>query len=700
MNRLRKGLKKLYRTVKAWPLATKVAVPLSVIFMLAGATLMAMLLHEDLAVTAEADTETEAASELYMTEIETETETETGGLEVIAALPEYTSVSMIAESIEKDLTVYLEDENNENITGVAFRVKLITEEQLSELQELVDAIADTDVTEYEPPVGYEEMTLTEEELQALKKQEAISAYAAALAAVDGEVLTDDDEDGIIYADDLTAGDYVLMFVPILQYDASEYAMDVTVKDKVEYTAVTTIQKKVVTYDASEDPQATTNTQVEEVEEDTVSEVASSSVTSQVSYSTAVTMDLGIAASVSDEVNSTTNSCELTDTGGSYDTGSTSVVSSTLTLSKTLTLYANAQACSATVVYTASNVTELQMTASSEISSYLTITSGSGGYTVKITEPTSVAEDLSGTLTLSGEDASGNAIQVTCAVTIIGADTLLTDADGNQLYYQDSSGNMLRATVGTYTSSTKYCYIVSGGETTYYGWQTIDGKTYYYDETGTAVTGKQTISGVTYYFASDGSLITEGFGIDVSKWQGTIDWSQASTAVSFAIIRCGLRYSSSRTLAEDPMYLTNITQAKKYGVNVGIYFYSTALTEAQAVEEASLAISLADQAGGLDLPIFIDMEDSVQTSLTTAQRDAIVQAFCKTVINSGYSAGVYANKNWLTNYLTPSKYSDYMIWCAQYNTSCTYSGRYEIWQYSQSGTIPGISGSVDLNHGYF
>lgn len=79
---------------------------------------------------------------------------------------------------------------------------------------------------------------------------------------------------------------------------------------------------------------------------------------------------------------------------------------------------------------------------------------------------------------------------------------------------------------------------------------------------------------------------------------------------------------------------------------------------------------------------------------------IVMAFCRTVQNSGYSAGVYANKNWLTNYLSPSGYGGISIWVAQYNTQCTYKGRYDIWQYSSKGSIPGIGGNVDLNTSYF
>ena len=115
-----------------------------------------------------------------------------------------------------------------------------------------------------------------------------------------------------------------------------------------------------------------------------------------------------------------------------------------------------------------------------------------------------------------------------------------------------------------------------------------------------------------------------------------------------------------------------------------------------MEEASVAIRTAKTAGKLDLPIYIAMEDSALSGLSTSQRDAIVQAFCRTVKNSGYEAGVYASKDWLDKKLTPSSYSGIAIWCVQYNTSCTFEGKYAIWQFTAKGNIPGITGSVNLN----
>lgn len=706
----------LLQAVGRWPLMTKVTVPASVLCMLVGAVLLADLLHKDFADAAVSDSAagTEAFGTEFVTEaVEMETET---APQIIVSLPEYVTVSMVGESVEKDLTLYMEGENEENINGVPFQIKLVQPDQISQIQEFMDAIENPDISDFQIPPEYEGAELTEEEKLTLMKQTAIFAYAEALAQVEGNVYTDEDCDGIIYAENLTAGDYTVCYVPVMQYDAAEYAMDVTVKDKVEYKEVKTIQKKVVTAAAAGDKKTShKEIPVEAVKENTISEVESKEQVEKAQYSTPQKMDLGITAYISEKRNETAADCEIISPDNSADTeeiqpdaedGSSiadteptrTIVRSLLSISEEIRLYANPEAASLVIPYTADFVTDVNLTASSELSC-LTIAKQAEGYQVSIGNPTEVRKDLTGTLTLQGKDAAGQVIKTTCKVTIIGSENKLTNADGEQLYVADASGQMVEAVVGNYSSSNTYCVEIQPESVVYYGWQTLDGVTYYYDSNGTVVTGTQTIGGVTYHFDASGKLLTAGTGIDVSKWQGTIDWGKASTAISFAVIRCGFRGTSGR-IAKDPTFAVNIAGAKKNGVKVGIYFYSMAMTEAQAVEEASLAISLAKESGGLDLPIYIDMEDSCQLSLTRAQRDAIVLAFCKTVQNSGYQAGVYANKSWLTNNLTPSKYEGLSIWCAQYNTKCTYTGRYDIWQYSDKGKIPGISGYVDMNQGYY
>ena len=275
---------------------------------------------------------------------------------------------------------------------------------------------------------------------------------------------------------------------------------------------------------------------------------------------------------------------------------------------------------------------------------------------------------------------------------------LKDSKGNQLYLDPEAKT--EATAANYEKGKTYYY--KDATYKYYGWQSINGITYYYDKNGNVVTGTQVIQGVQYNFGSDGALMVNGTGIDVSKYQGKIDWNQAKSSVSFAIIRCGYRGMYDGQLHEDPYFYKNMSGAKAAGVQTGVYLYSTALNEAEAVQEASMAVAMAGKAGGCSYPIYIDMEDTVrgQSKLSTEQRCAIVNAFVSTVQSSGYKGGVYCSKNWMTNRMNAGAISgSASIWIAQYNTSCTYSGRKNMWQYSSKGSVPGIKGYVDMNKAF-
>ncbi len=236
---------------------------------------------------------------------------------------------------------------------------------------------------------------------------------------------------------------------------------------------------------------------------------------------------------------------------------------------------------------------------------------------------------------------------------------------------------------------------------YTGWQTIDGATYYFDKEGNKVTGTQTIQGIQYTFSSEG-VRSGTIGIDVSKFQKSINWTKVKNAgINFAIIRCGYRGYGSGVLVEDPMFRSHITGAKAAGLRVGVYFFSQAVTEAEAVEEASMAVKLAGTYG-INMPIAIDSEYANggagrADGLSKADRTRITIAFCNTVANSGYTPMVYASKNWFSEHLDPSQFpSSYRIWVAQYAAKCTYGGRYDIWQNTSKGTVDGVSGNVDMN----
>ena len=132
----------------------------------------------------------------------------------------------------------------------------------------------------------------------------------------------------------------------------------------------------------------------------------------------------------------------------------------------------------------------------------------------------------------------------------------------------------------------------------------------------------------------------------------------------------------------------------------MYFFSQAIDEVEAVQEASMVLSLVKNYK-ISYPIFLDVEASGgrADNISKETRTAVCKAFCQTIQNSGYTAGIYANKTWLTNKIDTSQLGNYKIWLAQYASAPTYTGRYELWQYKDSGSVPGISGHVDLNLSY-
>ncbi len=285
----------------------------------------------------------------------------------------------------------------------------------------------------------------------------------------------------------------------------------------------------------------------------------------------------------------------------------------------------------------------------------------------------------------------------------GAD--LKDKSGNVLYIK-SGDSYRKATAGDYLNNSKqdfYKQVTSASGYKYTGWQTIDGSTYFFTAAGEKVTGTQVIQGAQYTFGSDGVLQagSGNLGIDVSKFNGNIDWTKVrNSGVTYAIIRSGYRGSTAGALVEDPKFRANIKGASAAGLKVGVYFFTQAVNEVEAVEEASMVLS---QVSGykISYPIFLDVESSGGRAdgLDYATRTKVINAFCQTIRNSGYTAGVYANKTWLQKKFDPGQLGAYKIWLAQYNSTPTYTGRYNLWQYSSKGSVNGISGNVDMNLSY-
>ena len=193
------------------------------------------------------------------------------------------------------------------------------------------------------------------------------------------------------------------------------------------------------------------------------------------------------------------------------------------------------------------------------------------------------------------------------------------------------------------------------------------------------------------------------GIDVSKWNGIIDWDKVKNAgVQFAIVRAGYRGSVTGSLVEDPQFVANMKGAAAAGIPVGVYFFTQATDEKEAVEEASAVLELIRDFQ-LSYPVFIDTEgaggNGRADGLGAETRTLVCEAFCRTVENAGYTAGVYASRNWYNNNLQTARLENYHIWLAEYRSVPLYQGYYKTWQYTSKGKVDGIEGRVDINITY-
>lgn len=187
------------------------------------------------------------------------------------------------------------------------------------------------------------------------------------------------------------------------------------------------------------------------------------------------------------------------------------------------------------------------------------------------------------------------------------------------------------------------------------------------------------------------------GIDVSKWQGVIDWEKVSNAgIEFAIIRTGYGRGGENQI--DEKFFENIKAAKKAGIKVGAYHYSYAESVDDARTEAKFCLDIVRKSGiDLDLPIYFDIEDqTIANKHDKATRTNMCTAFCSEIEKAGFWAGVYANKNWFDNFLNYTELKHrYTLWLAHYGIEKP-SLDCDIWQHSSTGTVDGINGNVDLN----
>jgi len=189
------------------------------------------------------------------------------------------------------------------------------------------------------------------------------------------------------------------------------------------------------------------------------------------------------------------------------------------------------------------------------------------------------------------------------------------------------------------------------------------------------------------------------GVDVSKWQGSIDWARvARDGVKFAMVRLGYGSKDGTACGVDSYYQKNVEGALKNGIAVGCYFYSYALSVEAVKREAAFVIQqLAQYKGRILYPIAFDIEDNSQAGLGRNTLTAMVTAFCSALEAAGYYASFYCNLNWAKNMLDMSVLARFDFWLAQWASAPTYSGHgFNMWQSSSKGAVAGISGNVDMD----
>lgn len=207
------------------------------------------------------------------------------------------------------------------------------------------------------------------------------------------------------------------------------------------------------------------------------------------------------------------------------------------------------------------------------------------------------------------------------------------------------------------------------------------------------------SGELQYIVND--KVVSHKGIDVSKYQGEVDWNKvAADGVEFAMIRLGYRGYGSGTLMIDETAIKNIEEASKAGIKVGVYFFSQAVSEKEAVEEAKFVIDNIKKYK-ITYPIVFDTEEIVNEDtrtegLSTEELTGIAIAFCEEVKKEGYIPAIYANLRWFALSLDMSELNEYDKWYAYYDKELYFPYKINMWQYTENGTVDGITGNVDLN----
>ena len=240
----------------------------------------------------------------------------------------------------------------------------------------------------------------------------------------------------------------------------------------------------------------------------------------------------------------------------------------------------------------------------------------------------------------------------------------------------------------------------------YGWQQNGSDLYYVNQDGGLAYGLQRIDGRLHYFLPDGRR-ARALGVDVSYYNEDVDWTAVKEqGIDFAIIRLGGRGWTYGRIYTDTRHGQFLHNAREAGLNLGVYFYSTAGTEAEAAREARAVLRWLD-GQTLQLPVFIDVEESGEYPkgradlLGQALRTRVVSSFCRVIEDGGYEAGIYSGHSFFNTALYFDVVGDRTVWLANYSASArnqlpSFNRHYEIWQFTDRGQVKGIKGPADLD----
>lgn len=185
------------------------------------------------------------------------------------------------------------------------------------------------------------------------------------------------------------------------------------------------------------------------------------------------------------------------------------------------------------------------------------------------------------------------------------------------------------------------------------------------------------------------------GIDVSTHQGNVNWSVVKNHVDFAILRAGYGRLVSQ---QDAQFTNNYTGCKSNNIPCGAYWYSYAMNEDDAVLEAKAFLEVL-KGKTFEYPVYFDIEEPKQLALGKTMCSKITKAFLDVVEKAGYFVGIYTSKSHLETHIDQELRNRYAVWVAHYVSKTTYSGQFGIWQYTSTGTVPGVNGRIDMNYCY-